>query len=457
MAAEIREQSNYSSRSPQELIRAKIETERLETIPLAHVKTEHALVDESHAKDLGNSMKQKRGQISPIVVRARMEDNEVVYDVIDGFHRTEGKKLNGDENINATVVYNCSDEEMFDLRILAASSVRSVQYPRIAQWISRSFDQTPWKEKGLNVAQAFGIAVNDSVKTRGIELNPEEIEDLKEWVQGKTQKWGKSIAGTYQILRVVSNADPDLVKQVRTSGGGKDRNGRITPARLQTVVEQFPGEKNFETQRAVLKVVVEKRLYAEETAQLVRDVQKHIQPGMSESEIYEVANNIVITHQVFPERDSQKDELGGWDASVDEFREKPHKKRTRASAKIIQAEVVEELRKHRDENKSLRKENESLKTKNAMLEDRLREQKAGTDTLGRLATRITEWIETATYLTKNERVCLERVFLMQENIDVVARSFNIAPMQVSKFIQSALYRKGVEELAKHNPYSSQTN
>src|SRR3990167_10179741 len=179
---------NFDSLSALDLIDRGIETERVETVPLDQILTEEGIVDYDHVDELGVSMKQKRGQITPIVVRPRIDEaGLLVYDIIDGFHRSEARMLNGDKTILATVIYGCSDEEMYDLRILAASSVRSVQFPRIAQWIFSSYEITPFAEKGLTVAQAFSLVVNDSQRSNIVKLSKDEIAELKDWARKKCE------------------------------------------------------------------------------------------------------------------------------------------------------------------------------------------------------------------------------------------------------------------------------
>lgn len=284
MVAELQRQPAPEGFSPLEIIRNEIETERIEDIPLSAVVTDYAIVDTNHANELGRSISKRRGQLSPILVRAREEDGKVVYDVMDGFHRAEGMRNIGAETIKATVVYGCSDEEMFDLRILAASSVKAVQYARMADWMTKAFETTEWAKKGVTVSQAFGLAFSDSKKTR-LDLDSDELADVKTWVTEKCDRWGKSVASTYLDLLVVSNADPDLVRQVRVSGGGKDREGRITPQRLKAVVLKYPGEENFGTQGAILKFAAKHRLYEKEIHTLIDRVSRNIKPGMTESDV----------------------------------------------------------------------------------------------------------------------------------------------------------------------------
>lgn len=286
-----------------ELLKNRIETERLEVIPLSSISTEHALIDEVHAAELGNSMKQRRGQISSIAVRARLTDaGRISYDVIDGFHRAEGKKRIGESTIKANVLYGCTDEEMYDLRILAASSVKSVQFPRIAEWITKSWETTSWAKRGLTVTQAFVKTVIPKEKSRstsGVKLSPQELEELRDWVNAKCKRWGRNPWSIYRILLLIADADPSLVKRVRSAEGGvKDREGKITPARLKAVVEGFPGAKNFSAQRAIMKIAVERRLTAEETELLTEKLKGMKFYGMSEDQIYRMVSKFEVKREV---------------------------------------------------------------------------------------------------------------------------------------------------------------
>ena len=280
--------------SSKDILHAGIETERLEVIPLNRIITESALIDEAHAAELGISMKQKRGQITPIAVRARIdeEDGEVTYDIIDGFHRTAGKKINGDSNINATVIYGCADEEMYDLRILAVSSVRSVQFARVAEWITNSFATTPWAEKGLSVSQAFHTALKDSKRSNTANMTPKEMIELKDWAKGKCNRWGKTLGSIYQDLRVVDNADPGHVKEVRFATGGTSREVKITQAKLALVVNAFPGKEHHLAQREILHFATANRLKIDQIKTVVENLRGKIQPGITEKGISELIRNI---------------------------------------------------------------------------------------------------------------------------------------------------------------------
>lgn len=281
------------------------------------METEFAIVDDSHANELKQSMAQERGQISPIVVRAREVDGQIRYDVIDGFHRTEGMRRLGKNIISARVLYGCDDEELFDQRILAASSVKSVQFPRIAAWINNSFSETAWSKKGLTATQAFGITVADSESSRQ-GLTVEEVSELKEWARKKCGQWGRTTADTYRILRIVSKSNPELVKEVRTSGGGKDRRARITPERLAAIALTLPGEEYFEAQAAVMDYVLEERLYAEETKQLVSKIAPLIKPNMDKRTVAEIIQQTLASSD---NSQSNNDERMRWADDFEEMEE----------------------------------------------------------------------------------------------------------------------------------------
>lgn len=294
LTAEALLRPDINALSPKDILHAGIETERLEVIPLNRVLTESTLIDDAHATELGISMKQKRGQITPIAVRARIRerDGEVVFDIIDGFHRSAGKKINGDSNINATVIYGCTDEEMYDLRILAASSVRSVQFARVAEWITNSFATTPWAEKGLSVSQAFHIALKDNKRSNNTNITPKEMVELKDWAEAKCKRWGKTLGSIYQDLRVVSNADPGLVKEVRIATGGHSRERGITQAKLSFVVNAFPGNKHHLVQREILHFATGNRLKIDQIKIVVENLRGKIQPEITEEEIRGLIKNI---------------------------------------------------------------------------------------------------------------------------------------------------------------------
>lgn len=476
-ALNVERATELSALSPLELLRNNIETERLEEIPLSSIQTEASIIDESHAIELANNMSGKRGQLSAIVVRAREEDGKIVYDVIDGFHRTAAKKMMGEDMIKANVAYSCSDEELFDLRILAASSVQTVQFPRIAEWISRSYQTTQWMNTGLTVAQVFALAMNDSNTTRNANLPPETVKEIKKWVQEKSKSWGRSAASIYQILRVVEDADPSLVRQVRNQGGGKDRATAITPQRLEAVVAKFPGEVNYPIQNAILQFVQDNRLSAAETATLVDSITLLTKGLVNESNIKGVLAKINVrelirvtkkgqeekevpkgTDESTSDRDSNQSQNGIYEPTDHELTileeqlgsaSKDHRTVLEengvrhSSGEIIYAQKIGQG--EGGSSYDQRKTNEELLEENASLKKALEIASGGilhdNPDGKKNVDRQEYWWQTAPYLSSNERYAMETLFSKALDISEIADSLHILPMQVLSLIQSACARR----------------
>jgi hypothetical protein len=395
--------------SPRELIRNGIETERLETIPLANVLTEEALIDDSHAVELGASMKQKRGQITPIAVRPRIDamGGGIVYDVIDGFHRSAGKKINGDRDINATVIYGCSDEEMFDLRILAASSVRSVQFARLTQWMTKSFDTTPWAKKGMTVTQAFQVALKDQRRSNVPGIGVDDLADIKDWAKAKTERWGKTVGSVYQDLRLVANADPTLVSEVRTAAGGYSRETTITQSKLAMVVNSFPGDGHHAVQRAILHHAVESKWKIDHIEAVCEALKGTVKPGMSEESVRNILKTTVIEHEVFSASKSGRRSRGT---------SKPREQHTSGMNLVRQ----------------LRGQIAALEEENA----RLSGNSEG-------ASSIDTWWRNADFLSEAERRCVERILYANLSIEATAQQLQVSPRMVTDYLVSALRKRNV--------------
>ncbi len=269
---------DYSAFSPVDLLRGEIRVERQEKIPVELIVQENALIDPQHAQNLAESMMGVRKQISPVTVRARLlEDGGgmVVYDVIDGFHRSAGKRIIEEltqepQEMDTIVLYACDDEELYDLRVLAASSVKSIKFARMAEWMKRSFLSTKWQNQRLHglveaeeltLSQVFNLAQFDASGERiGLEAN--EAIELKDWALRKSKQWGKQISTLMTEMRTVELAAPDLVQRVRTGGGGKGGRGVLTRTRLEAIVTHLPGD--WEAQRLLADLAIAKNILADD-------------------------------------------------------------------------------------------------------------------------------------------------------------------------------------------------
>ncbi len=283
-------------------------------IALGDVIVDYSLVDDTHAEELKDSMADKWGQTSSITVRARELDGRVVYDIIDGFHRTEAKRRMGAETIKANVLYGVTDEELFDLRIVAANSVRSVQFPRIAEWISRSYSQTEWAKKDIPITQAFTLTLTD--RETSYKVSTEDLEGIKDWVDRKCRRWQRSPGYIYDILKTVEAADPELVKKVRLASGGRDREQKVTPSRLKLIATGFPGKDNYWLQDRLMDASINFRLYAPQTAKLVELVKQKIKPEDRKKAIERIIDEAVST--IRAEEVLAKNETSEFESEIDE-------------------------------------------------------------------------------------------------------------------------------------------
>lgn len=466
----LQHREQYSHLTPTDLLRNGIETERLEVIRIGQIQTEHALVDELHAQELGASMRLKRGQLTPITVRARLAERRgVVYDVIDGFHRTEGKRQNGEPDINATVVYGCPDEEMYDLRILAASSVRSVQFARIAQWITSSYATTPWADKGISVTQAFSIAHTDSKNTTlSNEMSQDDVTELKNWVKTKCDRWGRPMGSVRIELQLVANSDPSLVRQVRNTSGGRESETTITQLKLGTVVKAFPGVENYPVQRAVLQFAINNKVKTPEIAAVAELLKEKVQPGIDESELP------ALIQQVYGE--------------VPKLDSTP-KVSARKTRRLLSRASEEAMRFSSPQNDASGLEGEDepdiaeilaiehALSKGEMPDDlpnipkpslvNLEEEGIEEDspTLSTLRTRVKEletkleialhgsneqpqlslWWKDAPYLTPTERFCLAKGFYGKEDLDRVAGALKVPLVKVFEHMRNAFAKRNIAE------------
>lgn len=461
----LAQQEFYARLTPIDLLRNRIETERLETIPLVRVLTEEALVDSSHANELGASMKQKRGQLTPITVRARLDEKSgIIYDVIDGFHRTEGKKRTGEADINATVVYGCSDEEMFDLRILAASSVKTVQFARVAQWINKSYDTTPWAQKGLSVNTAFRIAYGGYGHTLNRDVSDKEVGELKEWLQAKCAKWGRPLGTIKNELTLVSQSDPSLVREVRNVTTAQESQTVITQRKLAAVVKEFPKAPNFPIQRAILHYAVENKLNPGQIEGIVILLKGVVDPRLSEGKLREAVEKAHAALPKLPEAKSPRrgrsgisrsladgrvvDDLSDELVSTEEF---DLDEMLAIEETLTDGEVSDDPReasskvKHvRSAPKTVRKgafgqgdlsDIEALKRRIVDLEAAIG------DATAKNGSPSETWWRTAPYLTPTERVCIERGLYGHEDMNALSAEVHLPVLQMFTYMRSAFAKR----------------
>lgn len=262
---------NIESMSSMEILEKGLRVKRLEEIPVSSLHLEGALTDQAHIDELRGMIEDEGGLIIPLGVCAFFNENRrVIYEIFDGYHRGSALEALGWPFADAKVLYGRSREELYDLRVVSASSVRSVSFSRLIVWMQNSFEETDWYNKyNLSLAQVLGLAWQDSSGER-LGLEPEIAEGAKTWARQKAKRWGrKDAAVLYQTMLAVENSSLDIVKMVRISpGGGKDGKGVLNPARFMAMVAELP--RDISAQKFMMKLIINNNLLKEETAEVAR-------------------------------------------------------------------------------------------------------------------------------------------------------------------------------------------
>lgn len=116
-------------------------------VPVSGIIQEGFIVDVDHVNRMAQDLQGPMGQRSPITLRAREDSGEVVYDIVDGFHRSQSFAALGWPQARANVFYNLPDVLFYDARI-KDTTVKSVSWARIAEWVTDQWKETPWAKGG---------------------------------------------------------------------------------------------------------------------------------------------------------------------------------------------------------------------------------------------------------------------------------------------------------------------
>lgn len=426
------------------LLQKGVETEKEEIIAVENIIRDDSIISPTHAKKLGKSM-QEEDQLTNVALRARLLDGKIVYDVIDGFHRVEGKRITGEKDIDALVLYGCSDEEMFDRRILAVSSVMEIQFARVADWITKSYTTTTWSKKGVGINRAFRMTVSNTKNSSDGLINPNEISDLKEWVRKKCDKWGKQIGTVRNELLLVNQSDPSLIKEVRTVRTKKESLPVITQQKLGIVVKQFPGEQNFAIQRAIFGYTTKNLIDTDQIRKIVNFLKGIINPNMREESLEWAINKACqsIPKKIYHsnglsecEEDLDLDELDedsiefendffdypeegfGKNTPHKHFYHQPKITRKGALGQGNAHDAIELQTRIKDLEKAINKATSSEKS-------------------------TVNWWQTASYLSPIERTCIEEGLFKHCDLNLLAKQLNISVMKIYTIMRSAFIKKNL--------------
>lgn len=242
-------------------------------VPLELIYTADVPVDASRVDELRREIKAEKektgrrtGQIEPVLLGHVVDLSELP--IMDGFHRTSGSKRDNEPVVLGTIRPNTTWDEIIKHRILNAQEHDSVKFARTVSWVHQAWDMTEWSKR-ITTMQAFNLGVDEKSTGKKLGLSPEEVEEIREWVNDKSDQWKTSLSTILSNLTIARLADPELVKQTRDKKSQKQLT-TISPRHLNAIAKGLP--RDYERQGLVADFAVENNLSVHQTAQVVARV-----------------------------------------------------------------------------------------------------------------------------------------------------------------------------------------
>lgn len=224
------------------------------TVPLAQLKSDVA-VDQVHVRELEDSIK-AMGQAQPLLIK----ENDL--SIIDGFHRAAAMQGLGFEKAEA-VIWDCTGEDFWDLRIMSAVLHKNVTFARAVDWIEQAFTTSPIASKHKSAYAVFHAARLGFAKP-----------EVKDWAQSKAVKWGLSVGAIENWLLTKQSLAPDIYNEAKNAIA----RGEISLTHYQRLAEYLPSRP--ELQREVMRKVTDEKL----TSDQVRELSKAVRQAEDEKE-----------------------------------------------------------------------------------------------------------------------------------------------------------------------------
>jgi len=238
----------------------------LQNIQVERIISEGSIVDEDHVEELESDL--STGQKEPIWVRARLDEaGNLVYDIVDGYHRTDVFRSVGASLIEARISFGMTDEELYDQRVKAAArSAKAVKFARTIILMQNSFHESKWYlEYGLKLSQILSFAASVKSQEPGKNLlSPELGREAIEWAKQKIAVWGGSITTISQQIRCAEDSFPEIIQQVRSlDGGGHEGDGVLNRDKFVAMVDELG--QNLQLQRSMVAIIKEHNLNSAQT------------------------------------------------------------------------------------------------------------------------------------------------------------------------------------------------
>ena len=219
-------------------------------VPAHLIDYEEVPVKEEWAESLAKQMRESSqgdgdsGQLSSIILG--VIDGLDRFKIIDGFHRDAALRINSEEFRTATVRL-VDWNTLYNVRIFTAKDHPHVRFSRVVQWIREAWQFSDLSDK-LTVEQAVLLYEFGTSGAR-LDLDPEDVELARAWVEEKEDKWGLDAMTIREHLKVAEHVDPALVHATR-----EKKNPHVLLAPTQAILKVFAKHlpDNFTIQNLVM-------------------------------------------------------------------------------------------------------------------------------------------------------------------------------------------------------------
>lgn len=170
-------------------------------------------VDDSHIQELMDSLRKTGRMIEPVSVWLQG------MRIINGFHRIEAAKRLGWTTLPA-LIQDCTEDEFWDARIIAAKPHYRIESARLAQWMMQSWMQTKWHTGGelyqSMLVQVWEVIAKPNATYPKREVKGESVEVLA-WFEDKALRWGISVGEIADKLQGIPRHRTELAVELDLS------------------------------------------------------------------------------------------------------------------------------------------------------------------------------------------------------------------------------------------------
>lgn len=261
-------------------------------IPMNRFISKDVPVDDALLHSLERKMdretqhRQWNGQLGPGII-AQVIDPVVGVNgdlfLCEGFHRNAVQQKKKAEIFFSELRLGYNYDQMLGLRIVSATGHRSVEMPRIVDWVTQSWNITPWSKK-ISIFQGFSLVTvpnmtgREMIKKNG--LTQTDIDNIRAWVIEHCEDWKKKPQLIMAHLDLARKVSPDLIRMQRIGEKGRS----LTPAQTRAIGYVIPWEDNWSLQQIAARIAITQSLNEKTT----RKVSMALSDAKNADEIIEV-------------------------------------------------------------------------------------------------------------------------------------------------------------------------